>query len=307
MVDAITGGDAGGSDSSSAPDTSFTDSFSGMDSDLDSSPDFGELGTGTDGVGQAPTPTSPDGTTPAVPEMKSDAAAKPDGTPSAEVPTPQNEPPKAEAAAPSSPPQPPTPSAPTGDGNSQATELDRFLSDITQNEAAFVDHLSQTQFKLSPEMVAALADGQGETVVPRIVAGGALWAVKSMTNILQKTVPAIIEREVARITEQQTRTREAEDKFFTKWPQLTREKHFSDIATISRAFHAANPKIGFDELVALTGAAVMAKHGIAGQPQPQTRVPGSAPGSFVPAAGSRVVGSTPLSEGPFAGLGGDYE
>ena len=281
--------------------------FSGMDSYEDGEQDFGELSAGVER--DAP-PAQTDGasaTPPAQAHPEAGAAPqKADATQLAPEPAKEQ---KLEAAAPASQQKDSAAAKPAetaGAGENQS-ELDKFLSDVTQNEAAFAEHLATTQFKLSPEMVQALADGQGETAVPKIVAGAALWAVKASTNILQKTIPSIIQREVARITQEQAQRKASEDKFFAKWPQLERDKHFADIQQISNAFYAANPKMSFDELVALTGAAVMAKHGIVAQAAVQTPMKPNEGGSFVPAAGARVVGQQALQENPFAGLAGDYE
>lgn len=297
-------GESAGSDSSSSPGDV---DFSGLDSFESSGQDFGELAAGSEGDTPSPPQTDSPAQPPA-PQGKEGEAGQPPSETHSQPPPASTEQQKAgDPASPSAPKPQDQPPAQTPDADSQASELDKFLSDISQNEAAFANHLAETQFKLSPEMVQALADGQGEVVVPKIVAGAALWAVKSSTSILQKTIPALIQREVARITEQQTRTKEAETAFFAKWPQLSRDKHFTDISQISRAFKASNPNISFDDLVALTGAAVMAKHGIVPQQmgtQPQAP---KAQAPFVPAAGGRVVAQTQLQENPFAGMAGEYE
>lgn len=301
------GSDLGVSSSESSPSTSGDVDFSGLDAALDGGEDYGELGAGVE-AGESPAPPAQTKTEPASPPAQASPegeAAKPEAKPT-EAPNPVQQPQKAETASPPQPNGQAQPEAKTPPASATQSELDTFLSDITQNEAAFVDELAKTSFKLSPEMVQALADGQGETMIPKIVAGGALWAVKSMSNIVNKVVPQIIEREVARITQEQALRKDSEDKFFAKWPQLSRDKHFPDIQQISRALYAANPKMSFDDLVALTGAAVMAKHGIVAQSgTPQPAKPNG--GAFVPAAGARVVAQTPLTENPFAGLAQDYE
>lgn len=288
--------------------------FGGLDAFESGEQDFGELAAGSEGAESSPAAKESPQTPPAAEGTKEgEAAASPQSTDAHSQPPPVSQEKKeTQAPATASPTEPkPKESVPaqTLDDNSQASELDKFLSDVSQNEDAFVGHLADSIFKLTPETVQALADGQGETVVPRIVAKGALWAMKSTMTAMQKTLPSIISREVARITQQQKQRETAENAFFAKWPQLTREKHFSDIQQISHALRAANPSITFDDLVALTGASVMAKHGIITQqvnPAAQTSK-GQTPPGFVPAAGGRVVGTMPLDENPFAGMSKDYD
>lgn len=299
---ASVGSDLGVS-SSPAPSDGDID-FSGMDSALDG--DFGELGAGSEvGESPAPTQTKTEPSSPPAPAPLEGEAAKPEAQPT-EAPKPVPQQPKADAASPSQQNGQPATEAKTPPGEAAQSELDSFLSDVTQNEAQFVDHLATTQFKLSPEMVQALADGQGETMIPKIVAGGALWAVKSMTNIFKQTIPKIIEKEVSRITQEQNLRKDSEDKFFAKWPQLSRDKHFADVQQISRAFFAQNPKMSFDDLVLKTGAAVMAMHGLVGAPA--TTQASKPANGFVPAAPvARVVSQVPVDQNPFGGLAQDYD
>jgi len=301
------GSDAGVSSSASSDGDI---DFSGMDSALDG--DYGDLGAGMESNGDgSPAPSSAQtdsqSSQPPAPAAKDGEGAPKSATPNATAPNPAEKQPVEAAPSPSQPKEAGTPEPKTAPGATPPSELDAFLSDITQNEAAFVQHLAEKDFKLSPEMVQALADGQGETMIPRIVAGGALWAVKSMTNIFKQTIPKIIEAEVSRITQEQTLRKDAEDRFFSKWPQLSRDKHFPDIQQISHALRAANPNITFDDLVSLTGAAVMAKHGIVAQSgNPQAPKPNGG-NAFVPAAGARVVSQVPVDQNPFAGMSQDYD
>jgi hypothetical protein len=109
--------------------------------------------------------------------------------------------------------------------------------------------------------------------------------------------------------------RAAEGEFFKQFPQLDRTKHWNDIVQFAGLFNKQNPAVTQADLLAMVGAAVLAKNKIAygapvnggqpGGPSPP-RKPSTPP--FVPAqAGGSQARVVTEPESQYAGLGGHYD
>lgn len=292
-------------DAAAGTDTSVAEAAGGEDfSNLGN--DFDELTAGLDApeLAARPEPKQAPGdkTAGEVVKAAGDAEQKPSAT-TPDAKPPGEAKPAAEAKDATKEAQPAKPP-----GEAPGSEIDAALADLTKNEAQYVEHLAQTSFKLSPEMVEALTNGDGVSQIPKIVATAYVRAVNASVAAIQKLVPAMIERETQRLDSVRTQ-READEKdFFGKFPALDKAKHWKDVQQMAHSLYQLNPSISRDDLIAMTGAAVMARHGITAQSAAK-QIPAVPTGTgFVPGNGGRPVSRQPAADSnPFAGMSQDYD
>lgn len=145
--------------------------------------------------------------------------------------------------------------------------------------------------------------------VPKLMARMYYESATMTLNHINQFVPALI----GNYTKLMDQQKAAETEFFKQFPQLSRDKHWNDIVQFSAAF-GKQPGITQQDLLAMVGAAAMAKHKLpmtapatanGGQPPPRKPMTPA----FVPAAagGASPVRVTTESESPFEGLGGNYD
>lgn len=265
--------------------------FEGLGGDFDDTIDYVETPSSEKEVQKeaVPAPVAEVKEPPAEPAPVAPAPTAPSQTP----PQPQEAQPQATPAA-----QPEAADTP----NRSLQEL------LTEHRDTLIGQLVEQKFKLTPAQQEAL-ENDAVNEFPKLMANVYLEAMTATVNHLQNSVPLLIRHQMAAMD----REKAAETDFFGKFGMLNREKHAQDIVAFANSFKAANPKISRDDLFAMVGAAVMAKHGISavapGGPAPMPNGNGAAipqPAPFVPARPGASVKVTP-EVNEFMGLGGDYD
>jgi hypothetical protein len=258
---------------------------------------------------------------PAVPE---------EGKPSepAEAPAPATpEPAKAAAPEPAKAPEPPkapvAPAPPEGPKEQAApaaasppSEPRALVEQLNQHRGDILDELAKTRFAWDPgeqkQFMESLEQDASQTLVdwvPKLMSRLYYESATMALNHISQFVPVLLNN-YTRAMEQQ---KAAEGEFFKQFPQLDRTKHWNDIVQFASVFNRQNPAISQADLLAMVGAAVLAKNKIAfgapngGQPGgAPPRKPSTPP--FVPAqAGGSPARVVTEPESPYAGLGGVYD
>lgn len=258
----------------SSPDTSFENL--GSADDLD----FVEV--------ESSEPVVQPETTPAVQAQPAAKAPPP-------APAPVQAPPQAAPAQQPVQAQPAAPAPGQVDNSPQG-----LVQQLEQHRAAVIQALAADRFKLSPEEVSAL-DADATAAIPQIMSRVYYEAMQSTLMHLQNQVP----RMVLGILGAAQSSHSAEGKFYQRFPAIDRGKYHRDVLQFATMLRQANPRISEADLFTMTGAAVMAKNGLAPQAAPAQRPPQPAP--FVPAAPGSSVRVIPEAESPFAGLGQDWD
>jgi len=249
-------------------------------------------------------------------ELASEAPAPAEvAPPPAEPAKPAVEPPKAPEPAKLAqpevkPPVAPVPEAPKEIAAAAApppSEPQALAEQLTEHRAALIDAIASERFKLSPEEMNALEiDAAG--AIPKLLSRVYYEAVTASLNHIQNFVPQM----QANFRKAEQANAEAEKVFYGAFPTLDKAKHHADVMQFAQLFRTVNPNLSRNDFVAMVGAAVMAKHGIApgaplnGKgpsviPQPAATPP------FVPAQAGATVKMTPEEPSPWAGLGHDFE
>lgn len=226
------------------------------------------------------------------------------------------------AAAPAQPPQTATPPAtgqkeqPAPAAASPPSEPRPLVEQLGQHREAILSELASTRFAWDAgeqkQFEADLeADASKALVnwVPKLMSRmyyeSALMALSHINNF----VPRLI----GNFHTQMRQHDEVEKQFFDQFKQLNKKDHWGDITQFANLFNQQNPRVSQADLLAMVGAAVMAKHKInpmavqagVGNGAAPTRKP--AP-PFVPAqAGGSAAKVTTEPESPYAGLGRDYD
>lgn len=257
-----------------------------------------------------PTPAAPKPTDQPQPAVVPPAAVPPaDVQPTTAAPT---------APGPQEAPQAPAPAVPAF----SPAEPGKLASSLRESMPAMIEHLAATEFALSAEDNQALdADAAGH--IPKLLARVAMWSQVNMLNMMQKSVPAMMQH-FNQVTD---RRRASEDAFYGKWKDagIDRTKHHDLVTKFAVAYRQANPSATMAQMIEDVGPMVMvaAKIGAptngaaAGAPAlaPGAQAPALVPSPqptrsmpFVPAASGGPgagPGSPPAS--PWDGLGGDYD
>lgn len=184
---------------------------------------------------------------------------------------------------------------------------EQLLNTLRTQDAAILEQLAP-QFALSPEEVARIEENAVQEI-PLLLARTYKRAVTTGLHYMQQLVPNMVERQMRTLAAQIS----TEQEFFSKFPGLNRGAHGQDIIAVAKALKAHNPNLTKDQLFALTGAAVSAKHGIvgngqAGHPVAVPRAPSQ--GAFRPVAGGSPAGfqqAAVADQNPWAGLGMDWD
>lgn len=243
----------------------------------------------------AAAPTVKEGAT-STPEAPGEPPKEPPAATASPQPEPVKEPPKEPkkdgAAAPA-----PSPAPAAAEDNSPQG----LVNQLVQHRESVLDALAGDRFKLSEAEVKAL-DTDAVGAIPRVMARVYYESMQSTLLHIQNLVPQM----VMSVLRSQKANDEVENSFYSKFSALDRSKHASDVAQFAQLMRQSNPKITQDDLFAMVGAAVMAKHGLSGAPAAAN---GGAPprpaqpAPFVPAQPGASVKIVPEPESPFAGLG----
>lgn len=279
---------------SDTPSAETANEFSGLGGDYDDLPTL-EVELPAPGTEAAPAATE------AAP------AAKPGEAPAAPA-----EPPKAAEAA-----APPPPAAPAGPQEppaapaapSSPAEPKDVVQQLAEHRDAVLNELVKTKFGLTKEEESRLIQGLDtdatKTILeemPKLASRVYYEAVTATLQHINNFVPRMIVNTVKAINDHE----KAKGEFFKSFPTLSEEKHWSDVMQFSQLARAQNPQIKAEDLRAIVGAAIMAKHGLtaaAAAPQP----PKQQTPAFVPARPGVSTVVTPDTPGPFDGLGQDFD
>lgn len=200
-------------------------------------------------------------------------------------------------------PSPQTDAPAASQPSSAGTELQAAIRGFQENEVSLVNRLAKEQFALSPQMVASLEAGNAAQEMPRLFAHVYLKAVKTALEMVTAHVPKLVDEGIGKFRTENGRDNE----FFRRFPQLSREKHGSDIRALASSLKSAYPKASWEDLMSKIGPAVMAMHGVVAAQAPantpvQSHRNGNAP--FTPAAAARPAPLTtqPAPDSPWDGL-----
>jgi hypothetical protein len=265
-------------------------------------PDYGDLATSTDdliiadddegtetGPGvTAPKPVAPAAATPAVaPAVTPPAAAAVPPVPAVVPPAAPATPPAAEV-----PPQAVAP-APTEQPITIEQHREKALPELAK------------LYQLTSEEAEALRVTP-ETALPQLAAKLHFEVVMSAYNAVMSQIPQAITGMMAH----ENTVKEANDKFFGRWEPLKDPKHHERVKGAIKAYKAANPKAGLEEVIEGAGALAMISLGLpvapAGQPLPAAAAPAPAP--FVPPRPAGVgAGGAPIPQPRSTGPQTDIE
>jgi hypothetical protein len=234
---------------------------------------------------------APEPSQPAVKPLAEQApAAQPAAQQPVAAPTPQ-EPPLATPAA------------------SSPTEPASLVEQLAEHRDALISGIAERRFQLSKEEAEGLETNPA-VAVPRLLSRVYYEATQSALLHISNYVPQMVQAQIRAMKQQD----EAADAFFSRFTSLDRQKHAGDVTAMALGLRRANPGINREDLFAMVGAAVMAKHGLqmqpvaavapnsAAAPQPQAQ-----PAPFVPARPGVSVRTTPEPENPWTGLAKDWE
>ncbi len=292
MPDVPASADTGGAAPASAPSTP----------DVSSTPSSG----GSDYSGLGATNDSFDDITVEVPV---DSGGTPLPTEPSQAATPP-EPVQPVVATPPQPapqPGPKEPAQPVASAPSEApstpSEPKTLVEELAKNRNDIINALAAERFALSKEEEDAI-ELSPAAAIPKIMSRVYFEATTAMLNHIQNFVPVMIQQFNALKAQHD----EAETAFYGKFSQIDRNKHNADVVSFAKAFRQANPELPREDLFALIGAAVMAKHGLVNGAAAPTVSNGRAPAPlqqqpFVPAPPGASVRITPEGENEWAGLG----
>jgi len=216
--------------------------------------------------------------------------------------------------------KPPVASAPAqgpkdqqGAPASPPSEPRTLVEQITQNRGAIMDELARTRFAWDPgeqkQFTDALEQDASKALVewaPKIMARMYYESATMALNHINQFTPVLVAN-YNRLLDQQ---KEAETTFFKQFPALNKQTHWKDVLQFASVF-GRQPNITQADLLAMVGAAVMAKNGLSmGAPAANGGAPPRKPSTppFVPAqAGGSSVRVVTEPESPYAGLGGHYD
>lgn len=166
-------------------------------------------------------------------------------------------------------------------------EPGKIAEQFLANEAAFVDHLAATDFKLSEADAQALeTDAVG--FIPKLLSRMYVRSQAAALNQMQRVVPAMLQNQM-RIMQ---RNSVNENKFYTRWPSIDRATHAETVGRLARTYRQMNPAASLDQMVEDLGPIVMMTAKIA---------PGAAPNGHAPGVAAQTRPSP--SQSPFRPAG----
>lgn len=167
---------------------------------------------------------------------------------------------------------------------------------LVEHEAAAIDHLASTMFRLSDADQEALeTDAVG--TIPKLMARAVVKAQQNMFNAMAQLVPQMMQQQITALK----KNSESEGAFYNKWPQVKKAEHGATVTRLAVAYRQAHPQATREQMIADLGPMVMMTAGISMQPV----VPGAPvaplaangsrppqPSPFSPAAGQSVTGAS---------------
>jgi hypothetical protein len=279
----------------SSPDADFSNLGSADDLDLHDEIEVIAEPAETPDAEKAASGSTEEGASPKTPPTSSEAPKPPlaEAKPQTEQTPPAATPPVAQ------------PSPAPGEADSRAAASPQGLAEqLAQHSVEVIQQIAQDRFRLSDAELSEL-ETDAATAVPKLLAKTYHQAMVSTLLHIQNQVPKL----VTQVLEQQKAQDAVEQKFYGSFPALDRSKHHRDALAFANVLRQTSPQITQDDLFAMVGAAVMAKHGLHGVPASATNgaVRPTQPAPFVPARPGTSVKVTQEPESPFAGLGKDFD
>lgn len=181
-------------------------------------------------------------------------------------------------------------------------EPGKIAQALAQGEEELVAHLAANEFKLSEKDLEALGE-DAPAHIPNLLARVYLKSQVNLMRQMDQVVPRLIQKQVQTMR----RSMEAENAFYSAWPQLDRTKHAPLVQQYATLFRQANPQATREQMIQALGPIVMhaAKidpnarpaNGAAGAPHLRTP-----PQPFRPATPGAAAMPQPQEENPFAGM-----
>lgn len=184
---------------------------------------------------------------------------------------------------------------------------------LAQHEAAAIEFVANSQFKLTPEESEALEQDVIGTV-PKLLAK---VFVKSQQNVLAqlgRMIPVMIQRQ----NEAMKRNTANEDKFYSRWPDIKRDKHHENVVRYAAVYRQMHPNATLEQMIEDLGPMIMMANKIvpsmqapgatSGQParQPGALAPGNGrsppPSPFVPAGAGPVTQQRAVAQEPWEAM-----
>lgn len=274
-------------DSQPGADASFDFLFDTQGPDPASSPD----------LSTAPSP-APTATAPQTPPQPAAAQPQP-AQPQPAAPDP--------AAVASPPAQPPQPAAQSPQSLSPADPFGLARALQENSEAAITD-LAQGVFRLDQKDLEGLETDVAGTV-PRLLAKTFVFAQQQFLNQMGHVIPAMM----ARMAETMRKQSDAENQFYSAWPQLDRGKHADQVRELGIRYRKMFPDHNLDQMVKNLGPLVLSAVGLplvaptasagAAAARPTNVAPVARAQGFVPAAPGAVVSVGQPEADPFGYMG----
>jgi hypothetical protein len=132
--------------------------------------------------------------------------------------------------------------------------FEHLEAEIAKNRGVFEKALQEQVYRLSNEEQEELRDSV-EVAVPKLMARMHVNVVQNMLSTIAQQLPGV----VGGLIQAKSRSREREDSFYQRWPQLDRGKHGETVKQLARSFMHTNP--GAD-LILLSGWSVLRPGGI---------------------------------------------
>lgn len=279
----------GGGDPSSSPSG---DDFSGL-----GNPTLEDLGDDLlEGVGTPAPAVEPVQQTPQPPPV----APQPQPAPAASTaPVDPNAQPSAQ------PTGQPTPSSPPLSLDEPGLIAEALMS----NQEEIVNNLAAKEFALTDKDLEALEkDAPGH--IPHLLARAHLKSQVNLWRQLAQVVPRMVQKQIGVMR----KSMEAENAFYSAWPQLDRQKHGPIIQQYATLFRQANPQATRQQMIEALGPIVM--HAAKVTPGPMATAPNGQGGApvlrtpaqpFQPARPGVPAMPQPQEANEWAGLGQQFD
>lgn len=121
--------------------------------------------------------------------------------------------------------------------------------EIAKNREVFEKALEEQVYKLSEKEQEELRDNV-EVAVPKLLSRMHVNVVQNMLATIAQQLPGV----VGGLIQARTRSRDREDTFYQRWPQLDRAQHGETVKQLARSFMHANPTADFETAVRMVGA-----------------------------------------------------
>ena len=295
-----TGNDAGGAPSAPVG----TDSLPDAAPQVDTGVDWMNLGATDDlDVVEVQTPEAPASAEPVKPVAETAPQAPVPQNPATATP-PQ---PATPAPQPAQEQQPPAP-AQAAPAEAPPRTPQSLAEQLNEHRGAIISDMAAKHFALTPEEATEL-DTNPNTAIPKLMARTYYDAMQASLMNIQKFVPVLVKQ----LMDSERIHTEAEKAFYGKFKGLDRSKHHDDVLAFAQMLRGTNPQITQENLIAMVGAAVAAKHGIVNPAVAAAAAAGNGaqpiaqPAPFAPAKPGAKVTMAPEGHNPWMGMGQDYD